>query len=190
LKKHTPGGARGVGLRAPARPWEKLKMEVLRAEWLDSEEQTAWRGFLTTYSKLTAVLGRDLAQDSGLSIQDYGVLVALSEAKGGRLRPFELGKELVWEKSRLSHHISRMTQRGLVSRVKCDTDNRGAFVEITAVGRKVIKSAAPGHVAAVRKYFVDVLSRKEIEALISITEKVNGVLPQSQCDEECASQTK
>ena len=156
-----------------------------QAKWLDCEEQQAWRGFLTMHSELTAVLGRDLAQDSGLSIQDYGVLVALSEASCGRLRPFELGRELVWEKSRLSHHISRMVQRRLVSRVKCDTDNRGAFIEITREGRRAISGAAPGHVAAVRKYFFDSLSRDDLAALASITEKVRKALPKAECEKDC-----
>ncbi len=83
---------------------------------LHTEEQSAWRGFLQTYGELSAVLGRELLQEAGLSIQDYAVLVALSESPEGRMRPFELGRELAWEKSRLSHHIKRMIDRDLVRR--------------------------------------------------------------------------
>src|ERR1700730_9475268 len=92
--------------------------------WLRPDEQTAWRAFLRTYEQLSVVLGRELFLDSGLSIQDYAVLGQLSESRDGRMRPFELGRELAWEKSRLSHHMTRMIDRNLVKREKCPTDQR------------------------------------------------------------------
>ena len=152
--------------------------------WLDPEEQIAWRGFLRTYGQLSAALGRELLQDSGLSIQDYAVLVELSESPEGRMRPFELGRELAWEKSRLSHHVTRMIERDLVKREKCPTDQRGAFVAITARGRKAISAAAPGHASAVRRYFIDQLTPVELKALTEISRKVELVLSETlTCDE-------
>src|ERR1700722_16442181 len=132
-------------------------------DWLAPQEQTAWRGVLRAHAQLSAALGRGLLEDAGLSIQDYAVLVELSESAEGRMRPFELGRELAWEKSRLSHHITRMIERDLVKREKCPTDQRGAFVAITPRGRKAISAAAPGHAAAVRRYFIDLLTPTEIE---------------------------
>ena len=151
--------------------------------WLDASEQRAWRSFLDTYTHLTAVLGKELSEDSGISIQDYAVLVALSEQPEGTMRAFELGHALAWEKSRLSHHITRMVDRGLVDREGCKTDKRGAFVAITEAGRKAIKSAAPGHVASVRRYFIDLLTAREIDALTKIAGKVRTALSAAgECD--------
>jgi DNA-binding MarR family transcriptional regulator len=144
--------------------------------WLDPAEQRAWRGFIDTYTHLMAVLGKELAEESELSVQDYAVLVALSEHPDGTMRAFELGRELAWEKSRLSHHISRMVHRQLVKRQDCPTDKRGAFIGITQKGRKAIKAAAPGHVAAVRRYFIDQLTPRELETLARIADKVEGAL--------------
>ncbi|MFZ0665417.1 MAG: MarR family winged helix-turn-helix transcriptional regulator [Acidimicrobiales bacterium] len=156
--------------------------------WLHDHEQRAWRGFLRTYERLTATLGRDLLVESGLSMQDYAVLVALSESPEGKMRAFELGRELVWEKSRVSHHIGRMIDRGLVERSTCPTDKRGAFISISAKGFTAIAGAAPGHVAAVRRYFIDQLSEPDLDALIRIADKVgnalNGALPDDECCEE------
>ena len=90
--------------------------------WLDDREAAAWRGFLRMQMHLDAALARQLAADSGLSHQDYGVLVALSEAPEGRVRLFELAELLGWEKSRASHHVSRMANRGLVDKEPCDED--------------------------------------------------------------------
>jgi DNA-binding MarR family transcriptional regulator len=147
--------------------------------WLDPAEQRAWRGFIDTYTHLMAVLGKELAEESEMSVQDYAVLVALSEHPEGTMRAFELGRELAWEKSRLSHHISRMVDRQLVKRQDCPTDKRGAFIGITQKGRRAIEAAAPGHVAAVRRYFIDQLTPREIEALAKIADKVEGALAES-----------
>jgi DNA-binding MarR family transcriptional regulator len=130
-----------------------------------------------------AVLSRELQEESGLSSQDYGVLVVLNDQPDGRMRAFELGRELAWEKSRLSHHITRMAERDLVKRTRCPTDQRGSFVAITNTGRKALKAAAPGHVAAVRRYFIDQLSASELAALTRIAEKTSSALS-SACDSQ------
>jgi DNA-binding MarR family transcriptional regulator len=115
--------------------------------------------------RLNGELARDLARGSSLSYPDYEVLVTLTDDSAEPMRLFELGEVLGWEKSRLSHHIARMVERGLVEKVPCDTDRRGAFVRATPPGRRAIEAAAPGHVAAVRRLFIDHLSPKQLDAL-------------------------
>ena len=138
--------------------------------WLDEREARAWRSHVDVSALLNAHLNRQLQRDAALSDADYGVLVHLSEAPDGRLRPFELGQALRWEKSRLSHHLSRMERRGLVEREGCGTDRRGAFILLTDVGRAAIEAAAPLHVREVRQVFVDVLSDEQLDALAEINE--------------------
>jgi len=124
-------------------------------QWLTADEQRAWRAYLRAGSLLTARLNRLLQAECGLSLPEYEVLVQLSEAPAGRLRPFQLGLALDWEQSRLSHMLSRMSRRGFVSRQDCAGDRRGAVVVLTATGRAAIETAAPGHVAAVRRLVFD-----------------------------------
>jgi DNA-binding MarR family transcriptional regulator len=141
---------------------------VAATRWLDEREQAAWRGFLAMQTQVGGRLRRLLQQQSGLSDADYDVLVHLSEADRGQLRIFALGQALLWEKSRLSHQLRRMAERGLVVREECDTDGRGAFVRLTPAGRRVIRAAAPRHVAEVRRTFVDVLSPAQLDALAAM----------------------
>ncbi|HEX2118184.1 MAG TPA: MarR family transcriptional regulator [Acidimicrobiales bacterium] len=136
-----------------------------QVRWLDDGEERVWRALQFMQMRLTAQLARQLAADSGLSYQDYLVLVALTDRADGRMRMFELARDLGWEKSRVSHHIARMEQRGLVDKEKCGADRRGAFVVVTDHGRKELEAAAPGHVAAVRRLFIDRLSPPELEAV-------------------------
>jgi DNA-binding MarR family transcriptional regulator len=126
--------------------------------WLSADEQRIWRTYVRMSSLLPAQLNRQLQRDSGLTLPEYEVLVQLSEAPGQRLRPFQICEALNWEQSRLSHQLTRMQRRGLVTRQECEADGRGAFVVLTAAGASSIESAAPGHVAAVRQLIFDRLS--------------------------------
>ena len=108
-------------------------------------------------SRLPAALNRQLQRDSDLSLQDFDVLVQLTDVDEGRVRVSALAAALGWERSRLSHHVTRMERRGLVAREECDDDGRGAFVVLTPAGRAAIERAAPGHVRTVRSLVFDAL---------------------------------
>ena len=133
--------------------------------WLSDAEQAAWRSWLRAYVLIDAQLNRHLQREADLSQADYAVLVHLSESPKGRLRGFELAQGMQWEKSRLSHHLTRMERRGLIERQGCPTDGRGAFVALTAEGRDRIVDVAPRHVAEVRKWFVEPLTPEQLVAL-------------------------
>jgi DNA-binding MarR family transcriptional regulator len=145
---------------------------VPEVRWLDEREEAAWRGLLQLHAQLTAELARRLASESALSYPDYEVLVVLIDQPDGRLRVFELAEALGWEKSRASHHVARMAERGLVKKVPCRTDRRGAFVTVTARGRRHLQAAAPGHAAAVRELFVDRLTPAQLDAVAHAAQDV------------------
>lgn len=136
--------------------------------WLSEREQCAWRAFIALQVRLMAQLNRDLQESSGLSNADFAVLVPLSEHPDGRIRVLELARGLQWEKSRLSHQLTRMQQRGLVARSQCDDDRRGAWIELTPDGRAAVEAAAPSHVESVRRYLFDTLSGEQVDALYEI----------------------
>src|SRR5688572_25607094 len=115
------------------------------ARWLDEREARAWRGMIGVTQRLTAVLERQLVQDVGLSGAEYTLLVPLSEAPDGVLRARDLGRMVGWERSRISHQVTRMEKRGLVAREDCSEDARGSMVRLTDAGRTAIVAAAPAH---------------------------------------------
>lgn len=159
---------------------------MAEVRWLDESEGRTWRALQMMQMRLTAELARQLASDSSLSYQDYLVLVALTERPDDQMRVLHLAHGLGWEKSRLSHHIARMAERGLVTKERCGADRRGAYVRATAKGRAAIEAAAPGHVEAVRRLFVDRLSPEQLEAIGTAAETVLAGLDaeQAACDEE------
>src|SRR3954471_22504478 len=129
--------------------------------WLDERQQRVWQDYLHLHQDLITVLEQQLARESGLSGADYRVLVPLSESPDGLLRARDLGAEIGWDRSRLSHHLSRMEKRGLIAREDCAEGALGLMVRLTKAGRRTIEGAAPGHAEAVRRYFFDQLSNSE-----------------------------
>lgn len=140
--------------------------------WLTDAEQRAWRNWLAVSSQLPAELHRLLQHDSGLHLQDFEVLVHLSETPDRRARMADLALVLQWERSRLSHHIKRMENRGLVTREVCVDDGRGAYAVLTEIGLAALSEAAPGHARAVKDIMFSSLTTEELEVFTSATAKV------------------
>ena len=153
--------------------------------WLDAREQAAWRAYLEMQDRLAGQLNREMLDKSGVSSPDFAVLVRLSEHPDSRMRVLELARALRWEKSRLSHQLTRMAQRGLIERSYCNEDRRGAFVVLTTQGRDTVEQAAPAHVESVRRYLFDQLTEDQIDTLAVIAQSVVdrlAVTGESACD--------
>ncbi|MGQ1839106.1 MarR family winged helix-turn-helix transcriptional regulator [Kocuria turfanensis] len=146
--------------------------EPAEVNWLTDEEQSAWRSFLALSRGMQTAIDRQLSRDSALSGSEYEVLVPLSESSTGVIRSRDLMHALGWERSRLSHLLSRMARRGLLERLPCDSDARGLDVRITPEGRRAIEAAAPGHLEMVRAAFVDHLTPEEMDTLRRVSGKV------------------
>ncbi len=132
--------------------------------WLTREEQEAWRAHLATSKLLSRQLDRDL-HPFGLSINDYEILVVLSEAPGHQLRMTDLADATAQSRSRLSHQITRMEHSGLVRRDSCPGDKRGLYAVLTDAGLTTIERVAPHHVESVRRHFISLLSDDQLAAL-------------------------
>jgi DNA-binding MarR family transcriptional regulator len=140
--------------------------------WLNAQEEHLWRGWTRLNTELSATLQRELQADAQLSGSDYEVLVHLTDNPEGRMRVSDLARLLQWERSRVSHHLTRMERRGLVERSECAEDGRGAFIGVTAAGRTAIEHAAPGHVASVRRLVFDALDADEVGDLAAVIDKL------------------
>lgn len=147
--------------------------------WLDEHQQRVWRSWIQVNARLTAALHRQMQADAGLSLPDFEVLVLLTDDPSERIRVSDLARALQWERSRLSHHLTRMEKRGLVTRAECAEDGRGAVVLLTAAGREAIEQAAPAHVRTVRTLFVDQLDESDLADLDRVTGKLLAGLPGS-----------
>lgn len=145
--------------------------------WLTADEQRAWRSHLDVNRLLTYQLERDL-QPFGLTMNDYEILVNLSESTEHRMRMSDLAASTLQSKSRLSHQITRMEKAGLVRRESCESDKRGLFAVLTDEGWQTMRGVAPHHVASVRRHFIDRMSPQDLahldETLRPVAEKLRS----------------
>ena len=144
--------------------------------WLSPEQQVAWRAYLLGTARLMAKLDDDLRR-FGIGINDYEILVRLSESPDRRLRMADLADRLHQSRSRLTHTVGRLEAADLVRRTSCTSDKRGVWAELTDAGFQVLAKAAPGHVAAVRRNLVDAATPEDWEALGRVFAAVLAVPP-------------
>jgi DNA-binding MarR family transcriptional regulator len=158
--------------------------------WLTAGEQHAWRSFLTATQTLLSAIEGQLQHESGIPHGYYEILVRLSEAPGRALRMSQLAEASVSSKSRLSHAVARLEERGWVERLNCATDRRGQIAQLTDAGYAALEAAAPGHVEHVRRSMFDVLSAEQVVQLAAISEAIiaaadSPVGPGIGCPLEC-----
>ena len=133
--------------------------------WLTSDQQKAWRAYIMGTELLQHQLDRELREEHEISFSEYEILVRLSEAEGGRMRMAILADAMSHSRSRVTHTIARMEKDNLVTRVGCPTDRRGVWATLTDTGADMLRTAAPSHVATVRKLFVDAAGPDDYAAL-------------------------
>jgi DNA-binding MarR family transcriptional regulator len=138
--------------------------------WLDAEEQKAWRAWLYSSLLLQDRLDRELTHETGISHAYYEILVALSETPGRMMRMSELADRCLSSRSRLSHAVSRLEERGWVRRQVCAEDGRGQLAVLTDEGFAALEAAAPIHVESVRTHLFDQLSPGQVAAMRDIGE--------------------
>jgi DNA-binding MarR family transcriptional regulator len=144
----------------------------MRTPPLTERERDIWVTFNLMRSQLELTLERRLRADSGLSTPDYDVLATLLRETDRMMRSGRLADLMGWEKSRLSHQLKRMEQRGLITRRECGDDARGVWVVATADGVRDALAATRDRTAALRENFLGVLDDDELTALRTISGKV------------------
>jgi DNA-binding MarR family transcriptional regulator len=150
--------------------------QVSQTRWLDEAEQKVWRSYLATTQQLWERLGDDLVAGAGMPMPEFEILVRLSEAPDRQLRMSQLADFVVHSRSRLTHTVSRMEKRGLVTRRPCEDDGRGVLCELTDRGFDALVKAAPLHVDSVRAHLFDPLTPEEIEVLGRAMDKIGAGL--------------
>lgn len=149
----------------------------MKTDLLTPKQRTTWVNYQQMRVRLAGRINRDLAQQTGLSEADYEILTALIQSPDDTMRALALRCGLEWEKSRLSHQVRRMEQRGLVVREECKEDNRGSIIRITPHGRELAIKAQKSYEEAVQQYVISVLTPQQLQALDEIAGVILAQLP-------------
>ncbi|MHA6532163.1 MarR family winged helix-turn-helix transcriptional regulator [Paenibacillus sp. BAC0078] len=137
---------------------------------LNEDEMHIWNMWKGSFKRIFGRVVKEMSDHTGLSEGDFGVLDRLVQFGNGKLRQHELADSMDWDKSRLSHHLTRMEKRGLVLRKPLDTD-RGVQVIITSAGKSALDEALPIVSKSIRKHFLDLLTDQDIESITKLSER-------------------
>src|SRR3979409_847546 len=144
--------------------------------WLSPSQQRTRAAYMRVQLRMNYEINRQLQRDSGLSLADYHVLNALSNAPDHKLQITALAALIGGERSRLSHQVRRLCERGLTKRIQSEDDGRATDAVLTKKGMNAIVAAAPGHVALVRKLFFEPLPDELVSPFTAPLEPIQASL--------------
>ena len=121
-----------------------------------------WRAFVLAHAHVSRRLDEDLRVEHGLSLQEYVSLLILAEAPERRLRMGRLAEALTLSKSGVTRLIDRLVGDGLVERVTCSSDARGAEARLTDSGLSRLRTAAPTHLRGIAEYFLATIAPDDL----------------------------
>jgi DNA-binding MarR family transcriptional regulator len=149
-----------------------LQASAVNSAPLSPLELAAWRGLLRVHSALVHDLDAELRATHDLSLQEYEVLLVLTEAPDNRMRMSDLAASVVLSQSGLTRLVDRLAQAGSVERTRCQADRRGLNAELTDAGRTRLEQARPTHLAGVRGNFLDRFDEVGLGELAGFWERV------------------
>ena len=134
---------------------------------LSPQELRVWHAFMLMGEDVLGRVGRDIALATGLSGPEFGVLSRLAAIGKGEMRQQALASVMSWDKSRLSHQLTRMEERALIERRR--TDGKTVLVALTKLGREKLDSARPIHAVSVRRYLLSRLTQEQIDTIVRVS---------------------
>lgn len=158
--------------------------------WLNSQQVEMWHLMIDARRKVERDLEDLLQAVAGLSQAEYSVLLVLSTAEKQQIRVRDVCTALNWDRSRASHQLSRMRERGLVEKTKCVGDGRGLVVFMTEEGKRRFQDARPVHVEALNRLVFDHMSNEQARILHRYLLNVMDatvVIPQRRTDSHSTS---
>lgn len=155
--------------------------------WLDDDQQQAWRHVVGLFMTLPSAMDSDLQRNAGLTMYEYQVLAALSEAPDRTLKMSDLAYQANSSLSRLSHLISRLEKRGWVTKRPCENDRRASTVVLTAAGEEKIRGAAPGHARLVQELVIEPLGPVQLQQLGKAAARIVEAIETNAASRRCSA---
>jgi DNA-binding MarR family transcriptional regulator len=125
-----------------------------------------WRTLAALHARIEDRLQRELERDHELSVSEYTVLDVLARQDGFHLRMTQLATAVVLSQSATTRLVTRLEERGLLSRYLCATDRRGIYTEVTPAGKQLLAAARPTHDSALAAALAEAGELPELAPLV------------------------
>jgi len=134
---------------------------------LSPRELRVWYAFRVVGEEVLARVGRDIAKATGISGSEFAVLSRLAAIGKGEMQQLHLARSLGWDKSRLSHQLTRMQDRALIERRR--DQGQAVKIVLTKTGRGRLETARPIHAEAVRRHLLSRLTVEQVDTLVRVS---------------------
>lgn len=139
---------------------------------LTDDELFAWTRLIDAGRLVEELIARNLADQHAMTTLDYEVLVRLDGADG-RMRMTTLAEQCVSSKSRLTHAVDRLENRGWIRRETVAEDGRGVEGVLTDEGGQVLAAAAVGHAELVKEHVLGLLHPAELPVVGGVLDRIS-----------------
>lgn len=139
---------------------------------LSKRRLETWEQFLRAHAAITRCLDADLVAEHGLTLSEYDVLIQLSRAPDGQLRPTELAASVLLTRSGITRLLTRLEAQELVERCPCPEDGRVTYAAITAKGTAKFDAARKTHLEGVSRLFADRVNTEEADQLATVLSRL------------------
>ncbi|MFE5334997.1 MarR family winged helix-turn-helix transcriptional regulator [Isoptericola sp. NPDC056573] len=134
-----------------------------------------WRTLAALHGLIETDLERALQKEHQLSVVEFTVLDALSRQDGWHMRMQQLARAAALSSSATTRLVTRLEDRGLLTRILCADDRRGIYTELTPAGRALLTKARPTHDRALEDALTRAEDIPEIAPLASSLHEVAAV---------------
>jgi DNA-binding MarR family transcriptional regulator len=114
-----------------------------------------------------------------LSAREYSLLDVLSrrhDGEGRHLQMRQVADSVVLSQSATTRLVTRLEDRGPLSRQLCPTDRRGIYADVTGDGPRLLEEARPTHNAALREALDRAAAEPELAPLVRAVQQLQGAV--------------
>ncbi|WP_341955988.1 MarR family transcriptional regulator [Microbacterium sp. LWH13-1.2] len=131
-----------------------------------------WRTLAALHGIIEADLEKALGASVGLSVVEYTVLDALSRQDGWHMRMQQLARATALSPSATTRLVTRLEDRGLLTRILCADDRRGIYTELTPAGLALYEQAHPIHDDTLERALSDAVTQPELAPVVHALQAV------------------
>jgi DNA-binding MarR family transcriptional regulator len=132
----------------------------------------SWIAFLRSHAAITRELSAQLQREHGLTLNDYEVLLHLSQAEGGRMRRVDLAERVLLTASGITRLLEGLERSGYVCKHACTTDARVSYAKLTDDGRQKLREASVTHLRGIDELFLGRYSGSELATLAELLSRL------------------
>jgi DNA-binding MarR family transcriptional regulator len=132
-----------------------------------------WCALSVLHDRIEVRVERALQAGHDLSVREFSLLEVLSRqhnGEGGHLQMHQVANAVVLSQSATTRLVSRLEDRGLLSRYLCPTDRRGIYTDVSPSGLALLEEARPTHGAALREALDEARQDDTLRPLVEAVE--------------------